>query len=85
MEKLLTLEEVAEILGISSSTAKTWASRRKFPVVKVGRLIRISPKALQEWIERKTEIDPENENNIAYGGRRAPNKTRPESFLRDYR
>ena len=55
IEKLLTLEEVAEILGISESTAKIWASRRMFPVVKVGRLIRISPYALQEWIERNTE------------------------------
>jgi excisionase family DNA binding protein len=55
MEKLLTLKEVAKILGISETTAKIWASRRVFPVVKVGRLIRISPCALQEWVTRNTE------------------------------
>lgn len=64
MEKLLTLEEVAEILGISETTAKIWASRRVFPVVKVGRLIRMPPCALQEWIERNTEEYIEDVDNF---------------------
>lgn len=55
MQKLLTISDVAEILGISKATAKIWASKRVFPVVKVGRLIRISPQALEHWIMNKTE------------------------------
>lgn len=55
MHKLLTISEVAEILGISKSTAKTWASKRKLPVVKIGRLIRISPQSLDEYIKQNTE------------------------------
>ncbi len=55
MERLIDVKEVARILGISETTAKIWASQRKFPVVKVGRLIRISPQALEDWISRNTE------------------------------
>lgn len=63
MEKLLTIPEVAEILGISESTAKIWASQRKFPVVKVGRLSRVSPLALKDWIRRQTEPRREGTQN----------------------
>jgi len=59
MEKLLTIEEVAETLGVSKSTVKTWAARRIIPVVKVGRLIRITPQALKELIQRNIEYDRE--------------------------
>ncbi|NOR53124.1 MAG: helix-turn-helix domain-containing protein [Candidatus Aminicenantes bacterium] len=55
VDKLLTIKEVAEILGISISTAKIWASKRKIPVVKVGRLLRVAPEALEEYILRNTE------------------------------
>ena len=55
MEKLLTSREVAEILGISQTTAKIWASKRKFPVVKVGRLVRVAPGALGNWIRENTD------------------------------
>jgi excisionase family DNA binding protein len=55
MEKLLTSREVAEILRISPTTAKIWASKRKFPVVKVGRLVRIAPEALDEWVRENTD------------------------------
>lgn len=55
MQKLLTITDVAEILRISKATAKIWASKRVFPVVKIGSLIRVSPDALQHWIMNKTE------------------------------
>ncbi|MCJ7582825.1 MAG: helix-turn-helix domain-containing protein [Candidatus Aminicenantes bacterium] len=66
MQKLLTVADVAEILGISKTTAKIWASQRVFPVVKIGRLIRISPQALEHWIMQKTEErrgEAEKKNN----------------------
>jgi excisionase family DNA binding protein len=55
MDKLLTLGEVAEILRISPTTAKIWASKRILPVVKVGRLVRVAPAALEEWIRENTD------------------------------
>lgn len=54
MDSLLTLDQVAQILGVSPVTAKIWASKRKIPVVKVGRLVRIEPEALQKWIRENT-------------------------------
>ena len=77
MKKLLTIPEVAEILGISESTAKIWASRRIFPVVKVGCLVRISPYALQGWIEKNTE---ENVEDVSNSGRRNHQKLNSRSF-----
>ena len=50
MYKLLKIADVAEILGISKTTAKIWASKRVFPIVKIGRLVRISPQALELWL-----------------------------------
>ena len=86
MDKLLTVEEVAEILGISETTAKIWASRRKFPVVKVGRLIRISPYALQEWIERNTERHTEDISDFRLHKPKKVHKSGPlETFLKDHK
>jgi len=59
MEKLLTIEEAAETLGISKSTVKAWTSKRVIPVVKIGRSIRITPQTLQDLICRNTEFDRE--------------------------
>ena len=54
MDTLLTVKEVAAILNISPTTAKIWASQRRFPVVKVGRLVRVTPDALEAWIRENT-------------------------------
>jgi len=64
MEKLLTIEEVAETLGVAKSTVKAWAARRAIPVTKMGRLVRISPEALRQWMERNTEYDREEARNF---------------------
>lgn len=78
MEKLLTIEEVAEALDVSKSTVKAWASRRLSPVVKMGRLIRITPQTLQEWIRRNTEFDREEARKFwRYKAQRAQ---KPQSF-----
>lgn len=53
-DRLLTVKEVASILNISENTVKFWVSRGKFDVVRVGRLVRVSAKALREWIEENT-------------------------------
>ncbi len=48
---LLTIQEVAEILGIGQT--KAYALRREgLPVIRVGRALRVSSTRLQEWIEQ---------------------------------
>ena len=40
---------------INLGRAGHWASKRKFPVLKVGRLVRVAPAALEEWIRDNTD------------------------------
>ena len=48
---LLTIKEVAEILGIGQT--KAYALRREgLPVIRMGRALRVSSTRLQEWIEQ---------------------------------
>ena len=54
-DRLLTVKEIAEILKISENTVKFWVSKRKFDVVRVGRLVRVPAEALREWIDENTE------------------------------
>ena len=51
MEKLLGVEEVASLLGISRFTIYCWAKKRRLPAVKVGSRLMFRPGELQEWIE----------------------------------
>ena len=84
MEKLLTIQEVAEVLGVSKSTVKVWASRRIIPVTKMGRLVRISPEALKEWMERNTEYDREEARNFGRNkARRARKSQRYDDILEE--
>ena len=58
MERLLTLREVAQILRASPTTLRIWASKKKIPIIKVGRLVRVSPKALEDWLQARTFEGP---------------------------
>jgi excisionase family DNA binding protein len=46
VERLLTVDEAAAILGLKPSTLYTWASVRRISTVKVGRALRIGPSYL---------------------------------------
>jgi len=63
MEKLLSLSETAEILGIKQPTLYNWVSERKITVVKIGRLVKFDSKDVREFIEknkrRKVNINSE--------------------------
>jgi excisionase family DNA binding protein len=50
MERFLSPQEAAELLGVKTSTLYTWAYRRQIPSQKVGRLLRFSPSALTAWL-----------------------------------
>lgn len=54
--KLLTYEDLAEILSMSPSTLKTWASRKPEslpPMIKLGKSIRFHPDTVERWIKAK--------------------------------
>ena len=53
--KLLPVNEAAERLGVKPATIRSWILRReKLEVVKVGRLVRITKKSLDRFIDANT-------------------------------
>lgn len=55
--KLLTADEVAEILGVTSHTLAVWRSTGRYalPYVKSGRLVRYRETDVSGFIERRTK------------------------------
>ncbi|MEV4689419.1 helix-turn-helix transcriptional regulator [Microbacterium sp. LWH3-1.2] len=58
MPRLLTVEDVAEELGVSVKTIYQWRSRQPAPygppAIKVGKYLRWRPDALREWIDAQS-------------------------------
>ena len=54
--QLLTRTEAAEMLGVRPQTLAAWAhhGRYKLPFVKVGRCVRYSREALDQWTQDRT-------------------------------
>ena len=52
---LLTVEETARRLGIGRTLAWRLVRQGEFPVVRLGRCVRIPRQALQEWIARQAK------------------------------
>lgn len=54
MQKLLSIVEAAEALGLKPSTVRAWLLRRRLPRVNCGRAVRIPAEAIAEFIDRNT-------------------------------
>lgn len=52
--QLLRVTEVAERLALKESTVRAWLLRRRLPLVKCGRAVRIPAEAVEEFIRRNT-------------------------------
>lgn len=52
MEKLLMAEEVAEILNMTKDRVYSLARQNLIPHVRIGRQLRFSYRAIEEWISR---------------------------------
>jgi len=53
MEKLLTPQEIAEVLGVQPSTIYQWTHQRYIPYVKLGKFVRFREKDVKKWVEKK--------------------------------
>ncbi len=54
MEKLLTSEETAQVLGVSDNALRIWRSRGKGPrAYKYGRRVMYRREDLEAWLETK--------------------------------
>ncbi len=56
MEKLLlSVEEAGKVLGFGRSRMYELINSGEVPSIRIGRLIKISPDALNKWIEKQNE------------------------------
>lgn len=55
---LLRIEEVAMMLGIARSTVYALIAAGELPVVRIGRVIRVSRYALEGWVEERSTQGP---------------------------
>lgn len=66
-KKLLRSEDVAEVLGVKTSTISNWVAQKFIPFIKFGEgkksLVRFSPKKLNQWLDEMSH-DPEDENEL---------------------
>ena len=55
LEKLLTVDEVAELLALSPRTIYKWTTSRRIPFLRVGRRLRFSESDLKAWLDSKKQ------------------------------
>ena len=55
MEKLLSPEQVCEMLQVKRSTIYSWVFTRKIPFVKLNGVLRFKEKAINKWVEGQAE------------------------------
>ncbi|WP_353685423.1 helix-turn-helix domain-containing protein [Thermodesulfovibrio sp. 3462-1] len=70
-EKLLTSQEVAEILGITMHRLYTWTAQGKIPVIKISRkMIRFRWSDIEQWLQEKTVLpQAQCRNTRSVGGK----------------
>jgi excisionase family DNA binding protein len=55
MTRLLTPDEVADLLGVKKSTIYQWTRQGFIPHVKLGRCLRFREARVLEWVEKRSE------------------------------
>lgn len=57
VEKLLTTQDVAELLGVKPGTVENWRYLGKGPsAIKVGGAVRYRSESIQEWINDREQV-----------------------------
>lgn len=77
MEKLLNIDELAEILGVAKATIYSWTSQNKIPHIKLGkRLLKFREQEVMDWVSKKSV-----RTDAPVISRRNRHYTRPSSNL----
>ena len=50
---LLTVEELARLLGVAPKTLRNYVAQRIIPFVKVGRRVLFQVRSIEAWLEKK--------------------------------
>ncbi len=54
LEKLLTIDELCEVLGVPRTTVKTMVALGEIPSIKIGRHRRFIPEEVQKWLKKRS-------------------------------
>jgi excisionase family DNA binding protein len=68
-EKLLDVQEVAAMLGLSTATIRKWVLVRSIPYHKMGKAVRFSSSEVQEWVKDRL-VTPDRKRNAGEGGKK---------------
>lgn len=49
-ERWLSVEEIAEYLGVSKDTVYAWINKRNMPAHRIGRLWKFKSEEIDEWV-----------------------------------
>jgi excisionase family DNA binding protein len=81
MDKLLSVDEVAEMLGVTKATIYSWTYRNKIPHIKLSkRLLKFRERDIIDWIaEKAVSADHTTTSRKSNNGGR----TKRSSCLRD--
>jgi len=63
-DRWLSVEEIAQYLGISKDTVYTWINNKKMPAHKIGRLWKFKKDEVDEWVRdgKKGGMDNKKSN-----------------------
>lgn len=53
--KLMTIEQLSELISVKKKTIYDWTHRGTIPCVKVGRLLRFDPNEIERWIKNNNK------------------------------
>lgn len=65
--ELLTPDELSDLLGVSVRTLAVWryTGRHALPYIRCGASIRYERKAVNEWLEKRTQTKTKNSGRAA--------------------
>lgn len=63
LEPWLSVEGIAEYLGVSKETIYRWLERKKIPAHRIGKLWKFKPSEVDQWIKNGGAEETKNEQN----------------------
>ncbi len=53
-QRLINIQELSQLLGLSTNTLYSWVSQKRIPYVKCGRLTKFDLREIDKWIAENT-------------------------------
>lgn len=62
-DRWLSVEEIAQYLGISKDTVYTWIKKKEMPAHKIGRLWKFKKDQVDEWVHKSGSATAEEKKS----------------------